>query len=1117
VLSLADASVLVAARGRLMQALPEGGAMVAVAAPETDVLPLLADGVGIAAVNGPRSVVVSGAESEVLRVAEHFAQAGVRTTRLKVSHAFHSVLMEPMLEEFRTVLDGLTYGSARIPVVSTVTGEVGKELDAPAYWVRQVRDAVRFADAVTTLTAQGVTRFLEIGPDAVLTPLIDSDHAIPALRRNQEEPTALVSALGRLHATGAAVDWTAFFTGSGTGARRVDLPTYAFQRQRYWTDPQPESGDAESAGLDAVDHPMLGAAVEFPDSAQVVLTARLSAQKLPWLVDHQVLGSTVLPGTGFVELAARAAELVGCEVVEELNLQAPLVVPEHGAVRLHVAVAAPAADGTREISVYSRGQDAPEEDRPWILHAEGLLSHRPVPAAFELSQWPPAGATAMDVDGAYVYLDERGYGYGPAFQGLRAAWRRGDELFAEVALPEGARGDAQRYGVHPALLDAAMHVLTVADDDPAGERTMLPFSWAGVSAHARGAGSLRVRLSWTRDNAVSMAMADMSGAPVLSVEALSFRPVSAAQLKAAASAPHGSLFQVEWTDVPLAGAAPAEVATWDEFVAGDDAPDAVVLDCGSAAGDVPTAARSVAHRVLDAVQKWLADERSAVTRLVVVTRGAVAAHPGEVPALEQAPVWGLVRAAQAENPGRIVLVDVGTALPTRGDAAAADLGGMLPALSAVVASGEPEAALRDGSLRVPRLVGAPVSEGPAPAGTDGAVFDGPGTVLITGGTGGIGALVARHLVTEHGARRLLLVSRSGARAEGVDELVTELSGLGADVAVDACDVSDRDALKALLARVPDEHPLTGVVHVAGVVHNGLIDSWTPGLVDEGLAPKADAAWHLHELTRDLGLSAFVMFSSAGGLVLAAGQAGYAAANVFLDALAVRRRSEGLPALSMAWGAWALDKGMSSWLSEADLQRLKRQGLPAFTADEALDVFDAALRTDSPVIVPTRLDRAALRDRGEDLPALLRGLARTAPAGRRQTRAEAPASGGGELVARLAELPSEERVRELLTMIRTHAAIVLGHDDPASVDSDRGFLDMGFDSLSALEMRNRMCAATGRRLIPMLLFDYPSPSALAAYFEDELFEKAPKGIDEDLVSITADELFELLDAELETPE
>ncbi|GFJ85386.1 hypothetical protein Phou_095660 [Phytohabitans houttuyneae] len=1013
VLTLADACHLVTARAQLMQQLPTGGAMIAIHATEADITPLLTARVSIAAVNGPTAIVIAGHEDEVEAVAAQFT----RTTRLRVSHAFHSPLMDPMLDTFQTAITDLTFHQPRIPIAAS--GDVTD----PNYWVRHVRDTVRFADNVATL--DGAT-LLEIGPDGVLAAMTGT--AIPTLRKDRDEQTAFLTALARLHTTGTTIDWTPTLTGTD----KADLPTYPFQHERYWPAPAAaRTGDVRAAGLEATDHPLLGAAVGLADSGGMLFTSTLSLRTHPWLADHRVGGVPLFPGTGFVELAIRAGDEVGCDRIEELTLAAPLVLPEHGTVRLQVSVSEPDGDGRRRIAVYSA-----EAGAPWTQHATGVLGSGGPRVEPGGESWPPAGAQPVDVDGCYDAFADAGFTYGPLFQGLRAAWRRGDETFAEVELPGGT---ANGFGIHPALLDAALHAAMLPGEGGAGDAGGLPFSWEGVTLHAAGATSLRVRLAPSGHGGLSIAVTGAGGAPVATVESLVTRPVTAT----AKPIEQDALFTLDWVPATAAGEqglgtvavlgpdpfglAPALGATAYSGLAAITDPPSTVLVTAQGSGGPVEAAHALTARMLELIQEWLADERFAESRLTVVTRGATS---GADPAA--AAVWGLVRSAQSENPDRFALVDTDQAEVT-------------PALLAA----EPQVVLRDGVVHVARL-------GRGSAG-EVVVWDPDGLVLVTGGGGGLGAVVARHLVERHGVRRLLLVSRSGR--------APDLADLGVEVAVEACDVADRGQVEGLLSR----HRVTSVVHAAGVLDDGVVSQLTPERLAAVLRPKVDAAWHLHELAGDV--DAFVLFSSAAGVFGGAGQANYAAGNAFLDALAVRRRVEGKPAVSLAWGPW--EQGMA-----ADSERMARSGMPPLTTEQGLALFDAVAGSATPSVVPVRLDLAAIRKAGE-VPPLLRGLIR-GPVRRGQV-----ADGGHRLAQRLATASDAERREVLLELVLDQVAAVLGHGGRSDVEPERQFQDLGFDSLTAVELRNRMNAVTGLRLPATLLFDHPTPAALVEYLHGEL--------------------------------
>nr|ALP32043.1 CycC [Streptomyces sp. NCIB 11649] len=1048
VFTLDDAARLVAARGRLMQALPEGGVMTAVEATESDVLPLLDDAVGIAAVNGPTSVVISGEHTAVERVTTHFENTGHRVKRLTVSHAFHSPLMEPMLDDFAAIVEGLTFHEPSIPIVSTVTGLPVEPdtLTDPAYWVRHVRNTVRYHDAITHLADQHIGGYVEIGPSGVLVAqtqqILDAaGHegplVLPTLRPGHNETRTILTALGQLHAAGTGITprWRIVL---GQHTHLVELPAYPFQRQRYWLNASPFNADSGTG----TGHPLLGSVVDVADSGSLVLTGRLSTAAQPWLTDHLVLGSVVLPASTWIEVALYAAGQSGATTLQELVIERPLVIDEDESVRLQVHIGTNDA-GVRSISIHSRPDD---EDTTWTRHATGVLGTEPPAPTDTFTQWPPAGATAQDPDQLYTALAEAGVDWGA--RALTAAWRRGDEFFAEVGVTDGI---ADGFGVAPMLLDTALYV---SGDVPQEGGVWLPSAWRNVHLYASGATALRVRVTASTsavtdgDGSVSVHAEDTTGRTVLTAESVRSHPVTPEQVAGGRPSPRDALWEVTWQPVDRR----------DETLSG-----LVVLELdGSGDSEPLVAARKLVEQVVDRLQHALETGE----RLVVVTRGAVSTGPGETADPAGAAVWGLLRSVQLEHPDRVVVVDVEPDTEWQP--------GPLP-------DGEPQLAFRQGRMLAPRLTAAtPVPGAPATWGA--------GTVLVTGATGTLGAAAARHLVTEHGMRHLLLttdpatgstanpVANSVANSvpdlvpDAIADLVAELAGLGADVRVAACDLTDREAVAALVAGVSTEHPLTGVIHAAPrpAVENA--DATAEGGengIEPALLERAEAAWNLHELTKDLGLTRFVLFSSPGGTVGDLGAGGFAAADGFLDALSAYRVALGLPALTVAYG----DDGSGAY------------GLRPLSPEEAPALLDAALATGRPALVAAPLDKALLRA-GHDVPPLLRDLA-PARTSRIPRASHGPASGGETLADRLARLTVPERDALLVGLVSEHVATVLGHADADGIDHDHAFQEIGFDSVTAVELRNRLGTVTGVRLPATVVFDHPTPGALARWLRDRL--------------------------------
>ncbi|MFD0360146.1 HAD-IIIC family phosphatase [Nocardia sp. GCM10030253] len=1122
-IELSDAARIIVTRSRLMQAVRGAGAMALVGLPEAEVSGRLADfdgRVSIAAVNVRRSTIVAGEQAAVEKLLAELSHAGIYTRLAGSGTGFagHSRLIESIREPLTAELADMATDSPATPWYSTISGEpVTSGTIGPDYWYRNARETVRFAPTIERMIADGFRYFVELGVHPSLTAavktvseeLVREVVAVGSLVRDQDGPTCLARAQAELYVAGHELDWTSMVPEYG----RVDLPTYAFDERRFWTDRVHR--DTTSLGLGDVAHPVLGAVVPQPDSGGVILTGRVSRRQQPWVADHAGPNAVLLPGAALVELAVRAGDEVDSPVVRELVLRAPMLVPDRGAVQIQTVVGGADADDRRTVRIYARDEHDP--DARWTLHADGTLAEEsePVPLQADSSVWPPVEAVPVDVDGLYSELYTRGHHYGPLFQAMRAAWRRDDEIFVEVELAESARGDAAKFGIHPALLDAALHATALFAAD--GEHAMLPFVWTDVALWASGATALRVRLTRSGADTVTMSATDRTGRPVVSVGSVLLRPVAAAQWDAASLAPaYRRLFRMEWSELALP--APDRTLTLSEWNSAEPpTADAIILPVPE--GDSLEQVHDTAQHILAALQTILGDSRFEKTTLVVRTRGAVSvgrdsvfvarvaapatrdgvpatpvtsgaapatgdavaatrdavavpatalAGPGaEVPNPAGAVVWGLVRSAQSENPGRIVLID--TADP--------DVD-----IAALLATGEPQLAVRDGLAFLPRLVRLPESAQRVP---EGQVSLGDGAVLVTGAPGRLGSALARHLVDAYGARDLVLVSRRGIEGPGGRELRDDLERRGARVRFAACDIADRAALAQLL----DGLPLAGVVHAACVLDDGVLSSLTPERLDRVLRPKVDAAHHLHELTADRELSLFVLFSAAGGLFGTPGQANYAAANAYLDALALRRRALGLPAQSLAWGAWEVD--MHNHYAQADIRRIERAGIRTFSVPQGMACFDAALRLGDPMLVPLLLDTDVLR-RAPAVPPLLRGLVRRVPRRAVADLATVDVAAGSRFAEQLRAVPRAEAIALAIAAVAEWTGQVLGHAGTETVAVEEPLQSLGLDSLMAIELRNKVREHTGISVPLGTILAEQNLTDFADYLVDAVTREADSG-------------------------
>ncbi|WP_394838006.1 SDR family NAD(P)-dependent oxidoreductase [Pendulispora rubella] len=1060
-LSLDDACTLVAARASLMERLPSEGAMVALQASEADVVPLLEgreNEVSIAAINGPNATVVSGQETEVLAIARRIEALGRKTARLVVSHAFHSPCMDGMLESFAGVVRGLSFRPPRIPIVSNVTGKVAtfEQLASPDYWVAHVRRAVRFSDGLQSLEAEGVRHYLELGPHGTLCAMgreasVQGTFS-PALRKDRPDEETLLLALGEVHARGHAVDWAAFF--APLGARRVDLPTYPFQRERHWRASARAfgGGTAVSSGR----YPLAGDRYDLPDGS-VLHTLEIGPRVQTYLESHVVYGRVVVPGAFYVAVLlavgeshwpSQAIEIRDVQFLRARSFERP----DERAV-LHVQLTAlPEQDAGWSAIVSTR------IDGVWTIHASAVVACM-APGASRTSAPRPPSDSALEASDARTSLDEVlrsvHIEWGPSWWWLRRASQPRERTgLGHLEAPPGV--PANDAPLPPGLIDNAFALVRWSKMD--AERgpeahpdvPKLPFAierivWYGRHHDAPSWAEHEVRKGDGDRDVSDLTFWDEAGSPLGHIEA--YTTQSAPVDRFLGDDVSKNLHGVVWEPRPLEAAEPPlRIETCVDLAAlGDDVPDVVVVRCERDGLDPARAAHDATHRALSLVQTWLETPRFSQARLVFATRGAIAARPeDDVADLGHAALWGLVRTAQSEHPERAIsLLDLDSSETS------------LRVLPAAIASGLPQMALRGGLASTPELVRLAGGAGTA------RPFDPEGTVLITGGTGGLGALVARHLVLAHGVRHLLLLGRRGPEAPGADALTRELAASGARVRICACDVADMDALRGVVASIPSEHRLTGVVHAAGVLDDGVLRTLSADRLAHVLRPKVDGAMNLHELTRDLDPAAFVLFSSLSGVVGAPGQGNYAAANAFLDALAHHRRSLGLHAVSLAFGPWAEGSGMATRRGGSDLARMNRAGVAAISTEDGLALFDAALARSEPLLVPARLQRIPVRQ----------------PVAHRVETLSL-------LKQRLAPLSRAERERTLLELVHREVATVFGLTTPKSVESHRPLQELGLDSLLAIELTNRLAAASGVRLPATLVFDHPTPAALAARLEEE---------------------------------
>ncbi|WP_394840360.1 SDR family NAD(P)-dependent oxidoreductase [Pendulispora rubella] len=1063
-LSLEDGARAIMVRARALGKLEGRGAMAAVELPAADLTPYLArwgERLAIAAINSPRSTVVSGDDEAIDALMTELAGADVFARKVGISS--HSAQVDVLRDEILQQLAVIAPRAPEVPFHSTLTGGKLEDtaLDAE-YWFRNLRHTVRFADAVQGLLADGHRFFVEASPMPTLTFTLhasldgargtekndDGGVVTGSLRRGEGDMGRVLLSIAELHVNGLAIDWAKILPPGLT----VALPTYAFQRERHWLCAPKASGGPSWIPSK---HPLLGAASMVADSGTWLFNGTASRRTPAWVGDHVALGRTLLPGValfGLAQAAASCSHPTRVLVLREAMVHTPVLVPERGELRLQVSVAPDddTGEGIR-VRIHSSPIAQRADDVVWTLHAEGSFEPRdalpsPPPALWEV---PPKHAEAESLDGYYAALQEHGLAYGPTFQTLRASFRDGNGRWVRSELPEALQSEAGTYALHPALLDGVLHALGLWQAE-AQQGMFLPFSLEGMTVWREGATAVWAHVERHGEgeeiHRAEVVLYDDHGVPVGELRGLRLKRADEAAMRRATGAERHR-YELRWDRVAAREGRPG----FDGFLHDWPAP-------STDAETLVAKTHTQTAEALAELQALVAREEPP-RRVVWLTRGAVATGDAD-PALSlaQSPLWGLGRTARNEHPELgLRLIDVGTG---NVDAKVLD--------AALAMDDEPELAIRDGQLLAPRLV----RPGPSPDEALPAIEQ-HATYLVTGGLGALGLEVARWLA-QRGAGHIALVSRRPATDDATIQALDALRALGTTVTVAACDVADPDAVRGLVTTLAG---LRGIFHCAGVLDDGVLRKQTAERFAAVMAPKVAGAWNLHRATEGLTLDFFVLFSSVAGLLGGPGQSNYAAANAFLDALAHHRRTRGLSATALAWGYWAVQSNMTAHLQQADIARMARLGLAPLAVDEGMRLFERALESGDVLSVPVAFDLARMRTSlsrsgsGEAIPPLLRALI-AAPS--RNASSASPL-----LRAKIKRLPEAERVRAVLDIFCEKAAQKLGLRSARDMAHDRSLLELGLNSLMAVELRQELSAHLGIKLPAALLFESPTPRKAAA--------------------------------------
>jgi acyl transferase domain-containing protein/acyl carrier protein len=1108
-LSLDDAARVVAVRSELLTRIRHRGGMIVIELPAAEAAAWLArhPGLAIAAINAPRSTVVSGDAVEIEAVLGELVAAGVFARRVKIDVASHSPQVAPLLGELRARLAGIRPIDGRVALVSTVTGAelAGSALDAD-YWARNLREPVRFADAIASLGRAGHRRFLEISPHPILAVAIEQTLAdrqvVASLRRGRDPLDSLGEAVAALYASGAELDWRAIYR---PPAPCVQLPTYPWQRERYWSrdaSPRGEPGGYGSAIslATAGATSLAGAQVHSPgDELHFVDHRPLAAHA--FLDDHRIFGDIVVPGAfHLAAVIAVAPQLVGSARCAVTGVSFPRALL--GGAAIHLTAVPRGGEPTR----FRRASD----------HATGVIAPlTPSTGAWTPRREPGATARAVDPEAFYGRNTRRGIALGPRFRWIRALWVSDGEAQAVLARPPAL--DAADDGIHPAQLDAVFQTIAAAAPDTSD--AYVPFSIDRLEVDDAGGGR---HAEW---HCVARCQADAGGEflagdavvfagdrVALRIAGLRLKRVPRDGLPSREAAWHAWLHATRWERRPLTTGA-VRSGRWLMFAdprVGEGLVDALRaggIDCTAVVAGERFACHDEASYAVDPTCRDDFDALlAALTRPPdeIVYLWGLSDPDGEPLARTTRAAAGLLHLAQAvaaaalRDPPRLTIVTRGTQRAGGGDhridVGAAALWGMArslvhehavlgfaridldPASEPSQAAGalctelaardrEDEVALRRGERYVARVVPAR-----APAASEPSVRR-DASYLVTGGLGGLGLRVADWLI-DHGATRLVLIGRTGAATTAQQGAIAALAARGARVEVAVADVASRTQLARAIELARALGPLRGIVHAAGVLDDGLLEQQRVDRLARVLAPKAGVL-HLDALTAEDELDFFVLFSSAAALIGAPGQSNYAAANGLLEAVALDRHARGAPALAVHWGAFA-EVGMAAQTGIGE--RLAQRGVVGMRPADGLRALGGLLGSGEPSLAVIAFDprqwieSAPYLARSKRFSELVRSAPRTMPRPR-------------DLEALRAASPEERRAR-IAERLGQDIALVL-RLDATRLDPDVPLASLGFDSLLSLELRNRLERAFALTLPATLLWTYPTVTALAEHLAQQV--------------------------------